>query len=174
MRRAQTQSHNEDALGARTINGQPEYAVLEEVRLILQRRGVGYVEAAGGTLHIQYGSAEARIGFRRAADATIVTVSSVVLDHVQVEGDTELRLLRSLNDRNRRLPFGKFFLDLESGELVIEYEILGDELDEPELMTALVAVASLADDHDDLIQEEFETGRRAAERHGWDEVSRPF
>lgn len=156
------------------IDRSAEQPVIDQVRLILQARTIRYEETRQNKLAIQYGSAETEIGFRRAGDATIVTLSSVVLDEVELDPDRELQLLRSLNDRNRRLPIGKFFLDVESGELVVEYEILGDELDEPELMTALVAVASLADDHDDLLQEEFETGRRASERYGREDVMRSF
>lgn len=151
-----------------------EQPAIEQVRLILQARGIRYEENRGNSLTIQYGSAEAQIGFRRTGDATVIALSSIVLDEVVLDSDRELHLLRSLNDRNRRLPFGKFFLDGERGELVVEYEILGEDLSEVELMTALVAVASLADDHDDLIQDEFDTGRRASERHGRGEVARSF
>jgi hypothetical protein len=137
---------------------------------MLQAKGIQYRTEGDGSLRIDYGSAEVILGFRWSAGETVITVSAVVLDHISVDADAELRMLRSLNDRNRTMPFGKFFLDQNEGAIRVEYEILGDHLQEPELMSALVAVASLADEHDDVMQKEFGAGRRAAERLGRAEV----
>ena len=144
------------------------------MRLILQGRGIAYTMTPSQELKIDYGSAEAVVGFRASAGETVIIASALVLDELHLDDALEFRMLRSLNDRNRTLPFGKFVLDREAGEVRVEYEILGDHLQDPEFMTALGAVAGLADDHDDLLQREFGTGRRAADRHGRTDAARTF
>jgi Putative bacterial sensory transduction regulator len=69
-----------------------------------------------------------------------------------------------LNERNRTLPYGKFFFDPAAGEIHVEYELLGDDLQESEIINALTTVARLADDHDDVLVGELGHGRRAADR----------
>jgi Putative bacterial sensory transduction regulator len=142
--------------------------VAEQVRLTLQRRGVRFEEPANGRFRIQHGSADVDVEVRSSAGATVIKTSALVLDAMDADSETELRVLRSLNDRNRALPYGKFWFDAEKGEVAVEYDMLGDHLQDPELMTALVSIAGLADDHDDLLQEELGTGRRAADRAGRD------
>lgn len=151
-----------------------DHAVVEQVRLILQARGIEYHVSPSHEIHIDYGSARVEVAFRSAAGETIIRVLALVLDELEIDDEVEFRILRSLNDRNRTLPFGKFVLDRERAEVQVEYEILGDHLQDPEFMTALTAVAGLADDHDDLLQSEFGTGRRAADRHGRGEAVRIF
>ena len=83
---------------------------------------------------------------------------------VSLTDEEEFRLLRSLNERNRTLPYGKFFFDAAAGEIHVEYELLGDELQDAEFVNALTTVARLADDHDDVLMDEVGHGRRAADR----------
>jgi hypothetical protein len=140
-------------------------STLDLARLALQAHGVAYEIETGDRLAIDYGSARLTIVVRRVGDSTVMRVSACVVDAVSVSGEAELRLLRSLNERNRTLPYGKFFLDAATGEIHVEYELLGDDLQESELMNALTTVARLADDHDDVLVGELGHGRRAADRH---------
>lgn len=148
--------------------------VLDQVRLILQERGVEYELDTDAELRIAYGSAHVGLRVRDFQGATVIVVKSRVLTEVPVEGESECFVLRSLNDRNRSLPFGKFYLDAAAREVIAEYEIVGDHLQDAELMNAVVSVARMADDHDDLMQEEFRGGRRAVDRAGEDEAAQPF
>ena len=84
-------------------------------------------------------------------------ISACVLDEVDLATRTSSALLRSLNERNRSLPYGKFFFDRPRGEIQVEYELLGDHLQDAEFMNALTTVAELADDHDDLLKQELAT-----------------
>lgn len=158
----------------KTLSEAEQHHVVDQVRLILQSRGIQYEVLPEGVLKIDYGSAETIISFRWSAGETVILVSSRVLEDLSIDDALEFRILRSLNDRNRTLPFGKFMLDRESASVSVEYEILGDHLQDPEFMTALSAVAVLADDHDDLLQQEFGTGRKAAERRGRPDAIRSF
>ncbi len=56
-------------------------------------------------------------------------------------------------------------LDEEHGAILVEYDLLGDHLQEDELMTALATIARLADRQDDVLQLRF-GGARAFEREG--------
>jgi hypothetical protein len=139
-------------------------ATIELARLALQAHGIGYEIEAGDRLMVDYGSARLRIVVRRTAESSVMHISACVLDAIALSDDDELRLLRSLNERNRSLPYGKFFLDPPAGEIHVEYELLGDHLQDAEFMNALTTVARLADDHDDILMGELGQGRRGAER----------
>ena len=139
-------------------------STIELARLNLQSHGLAYELEADDRLGIDYGSARLTVVVRRTGESSVMHVSACVLDAIAVSGDEELRLLRSLNERNRTLPYGKFFLDLAAGEIHVEYELLGDYMQDEEFMNALTTVARLADDHDDVLKAELGHGRRGADR----------
>jgi len=139
-------------------------ATIELARLALQAHGLGYEIEADDRLGIDYGSARLTIVVRRTVESSVLHVSACVLDGVRVSDDGEFRLLRSLNERNRMLPYGKFFFDRTAGEIHVEYEVLGDDLQDSEFMNALTTVARIADDHDDILRGEVGHGRRAVDR----------
>jgi hypothetical protein len=141
-------------------------ATFEQVRLALQARGFEYVVDADDRLTIDYGSARISTVVKAVGDSAVVRVDACVLDGVRPDVVDELHVLRSLNERNRAAPYGKFSYDAERSEIVVEYELLGDHLQDPEFLNALTTVAQLADDHDDLLQRELGIGRRAADRGG--------
>ncbi len=93
-----------------------------------------------------------------------MVITACILDHVQLDDESEFKLLRGLNERNRVVPYGKFFFDGLRGEIHVEYELLGDHLQDEEFLYALTTVAELADDHDDSLQQELKTGRRGIDR----------
>jgi Putative bacterial sensory transduction regulator len=139
-------------------------SAVELARLSLQSREIDYEIAAEDRLSVDYGSARLVILVRATGESAVMRVSACVLDEVRVSDEEEFRLLRSLNERNRILPYGKFFFDGASGEVHVEYELLGDDLQESEFVNALRMVARLADDNDDVLLAELGHGRRAADR----------
>lgn len=139
-------------------------AAIDLARLALQAHELAYEVEADGRLAVDYGSARLTIGVRPTGDSAVMRVSACVLDEVTVSGDSELLLLRSLNERNRSLPYGKFFYDGGARSIYVEYELLGDDLQDSEFSNALTTVARLADDHDDVLMAELGQGRRAADR----------
>jgi hypothetical protein len=139
-------------------------AAIDLARLALQSHEIAYEVEAGDRLAIDYGSARLRILVRRSGESAVMHVSACVLDEISVDEESELRLLRSLNERNRTLHYGKFFFDHGTREVHVEYELLGDDLQDSEFMNALTTIAQLADDHDDLLMGELGHGRRATDR----------
>lgn len=63
---------------------------------------------------------------------------------------------------NFRLTFGHFAYDAETQRVWFIHNLLGDFLDEDELVTAVQMVAQQADEHDDVIRDVF-GGRRFIE-----------
>jgi len=133
-------------------------------RLTLQSHGIAYDVETDDRLAIDYGSARATILVRQTGESSVFRMSACVLDEVFVDGEEELLLLRSLNERNRTLSYGKFFYHPTAGEIHVEYEILADDVQDSEFMNALTSVTQLADDHDDVLRGELGRGRRAAHR----------
>src|SRR3954468_2704944 len=123
---------------------------MDLARLAVQAHEIEYEIEADDRLAVAYGSARLTIIVRRAVESTVMRVSACVLDELSVEDELELRLLRSLNERNRTLPYGKFFCDQRGGQIIGEYELLGGHLQDFEFMNALTTFCRLADDHDDL------------------------
>jgi hypothetical protein len=56
---------------------------------------------------------------------------------------------------NARVAFGKFSYYEDTAVLAVEYELLGDSLDAPELYSGINVVGSLADEWDEQLQEDF-------------------
>ena len=144
-------------------------STIELARLALQAHGIAYELAADDRLEVDYGSARLSIIVRRTVESSVVHISACVLDAIELSAEDEFRVLRSLNERNRSLPYGKFFFDSTTGEIQVEYELLGDHMQDAEFMNALTTVAKVADDHDDILMAELGQGRRAADR----KTSRP-
>jgi hypothetical protein len=141
-------------------------SLVEEVRLIFQRRGISYGALAADELIVHHGSADVVVSFSSSGGRSVISVSADVLSHCEIAPHEQLRALRSLNDRNRSLSFGKFLLNMEAGTIALRYELLADSLQDEELLNALASVARAADDHDDVLQAELGTGLRASDRSG--------
>jgi type III secretion system-like peptide-binding chaperone len=137
----------------------------DRARLVLQERGLPYEAVGDDRLDVGYGSAVLAISVKTMGASTVMLITACVLDHVELQDDeAEFSLLRSLNERNRVVPYGKFFFDRARGEIHVEYELLGDHLQDEEFLNALTTVAELADKHDDSLQHELAGGRRGSER----------
>ncbi len=49
----------------------------------------------------------------RTGESSVMHISACVLDEIELSDEDEFRVLRSLNERNRSLPYGKFFFDAD-------------------------------------------------------------
>src|SRR5688500_12938045 len=102
---------------------------IDQARLVLQERGLAYESVGHDRLEVGYGSAGLVIAVKAMGDSTVMLITACVLDHVELENDeAEFALLRGLNERNRVVPYGKFFFDRPRSEIHVEYELLGDHL----------------------------------------------
>ena len=127
-------------------------------------RGIRFERREDAALRIPHGSAEVLVDFDDLAGGTVIRVSALVLDELDLAPEDEPSALRALNDRNRSVRFAKFMLDAGATSVRLEYDLLGDYLQPEELINAVTAVAQMADDHDELLREELGGGRRAADR----------
>jgi hypothetical protein len=98
--------------------------------------------------------------FRNYNESVVVSVRAFVLEEIDVSGDREQRIYERLNDLNGESFFGKLYLQ-EPGTIVLEYDLLGDELDSKELLHAVSTISGMADGLDDSLSAEFGTGVRA-------------
>lgn len=71
----------------------------------------------------------------------------VAVDCRSITGELALRLA----EKNSELVFGKFSIDRSRRMILFEHALLGDSLDPPELLQALIAVAATADQHDEEV-----------------------
>lgn len=133
--------------------------VQQQVRAILETNSLPWTESTSGALYLRFASASVVIDFAKWGEQTLIEISSHLLTNV--EGGTK-RILLALNDLNKVSNFGRWIYFVETRTISVEYDLLGDHLQENELMTGLAALARLADRHDDLLKKEF-GGTRAFE-----------
>jgi len=117
-------------------------------------------EMAGGYQVTQDGSYSLRHGTTRlvikpagmeGTERTMVNIFAFVTINVNVTND----LFKYLNDINKEINFGKFFV-LDDQKLVIcQHSLVGGTLDKDELIVGIAAVALLADKYDEKIVEKF-------------------
>lgn len=127
---------------------------------ILDSNGLTWTEG-DGYYSLRFASAQLNLGFSTLGEQTIVTLRAPVLREVQIESGADA-ILRALNRLNCESHFGKWALYEEERVIGLEYDLLGDHLQENELMTALTMLARLADQQDDVLQQQF-GGSRAFE-----------
>lgn len=133
--------------------------VKQQVRSILEANSLPWTESSSGALYLRFASAAVAIEFAKWGEQALIEISSHVL--TDVEGGTK-RILLAVNELNKASNFGRWIYYIETRTISVEYDMLGDHLQEDELMTGLAAVARLADRHDDLLKQEF-GGSRAFE-----------
>ena len=64
------------------------------------------------------------------------------------------------NSLNQDQMFGRWVYYPDEGNIVIEHELVGEDLDPSEIIGTLVTVAHSADRWDDVIQEDLGAGKR--------------
>jgi type III secretion system-like peptide-binding chaperone len=84
-------------------------------------------------------------------ESTAVRLSSPVLSDVDLSPDLALELLRLTAEQ----PFGRYSYAPARREVWFEHAILGDDLDQIELESAIDVVAATADGHDDALAAQF-------------------
>lgn len=134
--------------------------VHRNVAAILDHNGLPHSPEDEG-FAVRFSSALLHVGLSRIGAQVIITLRAPVLREVPHQRRAEL--LDVLNGLNRETHFGKWaFYDGER-LVALEYDLLGDYLQEDELMTAIAALARVADQQDDLLQQRF-GGHRAYEQ----------
>jgi Putative bacterial sensory transduction regulator len=115
-------------------------------------------DAEDGHFYVTYGSTvlEVSVDPYGPEDAAVL-ISSYCVQGVHVEET----LLRGLLETNHQLPFGAF--SLVGDDIFFSHALFGSALDRPNLLGALAAVATLADDYDDRIAARF-GGQTALDR----------
>lgn len=112
-----------------------------------------------GVYAIRFASAIVGIHLAPWGEQVLIQLRAHVLTEPESPPD---RIVQRMNALNRETLFGRWVWYEEDRLIVLEYDLLGDHLQEPELMTALASVARLADRHDDLLKSQF-GGRRATD-----------
>lgn len=128
-------------------------AVRRQVLAILESNGLGWSETDDGYA-MRFSSALLLLGFTAVGHQTVITLRAPVLRNLPLASGSTTLLAR-LNELNCASHFGKWAFYGADSIVVLEYDLLGDHLQENELMTALTTLARLADQQDDLLQGEF-------------------
>lgn len=128
-------------------------AIKRQVRAILESNGLRWSEEDGGYT-LRFASAALLLGFASVGQQTVIALRAPVLRDVPIASGSN-GLLARLNELNCESHFGKWAFYGNERLVVLEYDLLGDHLQENELMTALTTLARLADQQDDLLQREF-------------------
>ncbi len=123
--------------------------VLRQVAAILEGNGLRATDRDDG-FSLRFSSAIVHLTLGMLGKQVLIQLRSNVISDLPC-GDTE-RVLAELNQLNCAGFFGKWVYYVEERLVALEYDLLGDHLQEEELMTALATVARLADRHDDILQ----------------------
>jgi hypothetical protein len=124
--------------------------VYSQVAAILEASSLTWTETSAGGIFIRFSSAGVSIELVGWGAQTLIQISSNVLSGVQAAVES---VLREVNQLNTISQFGRWVYYAEAGTISVEYDLLGDHLQENELMTGLAALARLADHHDDQLQQ---------------------
>jgi T3SS (YopN, CesT) and YbjN peptide-binding chaperone 1 len=127
--------------------------VRQQSLAILENNGLTWSQA-GEDYSLRFASAQLLLGFTALGAQTLITLRAPVLHNVLLAGNTAA-IHATLNELNCASHFGKWALYENENLIALEYDLLGDHLQEDELMTALTALARLADQQDDLLQQKF-------------------
>jgi Putative bacterial sensory transduction regulator len=127
---------------------------------ILDSNGLSWTQR-GSDYSLRFSSAQLNIGLASIGEQNLLTLRAPVLREVPIESQSDA-ILAALNCLNCESHFGKWALYEAERVIALEYDLLGDHLQENELMTALATLARLADQQDDLLQQQF-GGLRAFE-----------
>jgi T3SS (YopN, CesT) and YbjN peptide-binding chaperone 1 len=136
--------------------------IRQQVKAILESNGFRFSERDDEYL-LRFSSALVSVGFGAIGTQALITLRAPILRDIALDPARSDQVLRELNARNQESHFAKWVLYEESGLVALEYDLLGDHLQDEELMTALATLARLADHQDDLLQQKF-GGARAFEQ----------
>ncbi|CAM3359117.1 hypothetical protein MYCO108962_16465 [Mycobacterium colombiense] len=123
--------------------------VYRQITAILEANSLTWTETPSGSIHLRFASAGVTIQLLDRGSQTLIEISSDVLVGVDA---TNACILQEVNALNMTSNFCRWVYYEESKTISVEYVLLGDHLQENELMTGLAALARRADYHDDLLQ----------------------
>ena len=140
----------------------PDERVIQQVSGILGMNNVKFqVDDSKQALMAGFGSSAILVSFVDYHESTLVSLRAIVLTQVDSGDEHREKILEALNERNKSAFFGTFYLVPEEGSIVVDHHLFGDELQEPELMHALMALANAADTGDDELRQAIGSGVRA-------------
>lgn len=135
------------------------HQVYRQICAILEANSLDWTQTSNDDIFLRFASAGVTIELVDWGAQTLIQIGSNVLGAVE---QPRKRVLREVNRLNTLAHFGRWVYYEDTATVALEYDLLGDHLQENELMTALAAIARLADYHDDQLQREL-GGQRAFE-----------
>jgi hypothetical protein len=126
-----------------------QLAVRKQITAILEANSLSWTTTPAGAMYLRFSSAGVSIDVTAWGSQTLIQISSNVLS--AIEAPTK-RVLKEVNRLNEQSQYGRWVFYKKSRTIAVEYDLLGDHLQEDELMTALAALARAADYHDDQLQ----------------------
>ena len=123
--------------------------VRKQIAAILEANSLSWAETATGGMHLRFSSAGVTIELREWGTQTVIQISADVLTEIDAIGRVACRDVNRLNAESH---FCRWVYYSDTKTIAVEYDLLGDHLQENELMTCLAALARAADYHDDHLQ----------------------
>jgi hypothetical protein len=127
-------------------------SILRQVRAILEANELAASDTATGVA-LRFDSAIVSIAVSEFGSQRLIQIRANVLSAVPKENAG--LILHEINRLNCESVFGKWSFYPNERVVALEYDLLGDFLQEAELMTALQMTARLADHYDDQLQQRF-------------------
>jgi hypothetical protein len=130
-----------------------------QVADILNRAQVSFTTSEDGSNYgVVRGSAAVLISFNEAVGVPVVSLGSPVLMDVPL-GDNYWNALAKINDLNAKSYFAKFILHRDeggqTGTVRLEHDLLGGQLQDEEFLNTLDLFSQMADNADDVLQNQF-------------------
>jgi hypothetical protein len=123
--------------------------VYQQVAAILETNSLDWTKTDNGGMYLRFASAGVLIELSDWGAQTLIEIQSKVLTELDAPSK---RVLKAVNRLNMKSRFGRWVYYKHLRTIAVEYALLGDHLQEDELMTALAALARKADHHDDRLQ----------------------
>jgi hypothetical protein len=129
-----------------------------QIGAILESNGLPWA-IEESQFNLRFASAVVHLSLQSWGTQTLIHLHSNVLRDVSSDLHS---VLQKVNALNSDVTFGRWVYYAADRLLTLEHELLGDHLQEAELMTALASLARNADRYDDLLQADL-GGTRATE-----------
>lgn len=123
--------------------------VRKQIAAILEANSLAWTSGPNNGIYLRFSSAGVAIEVGHWGSQTLIQIRSSVLSKVEA---TTKRVLKEVNRLNEESQYGRWVYYRKPRMIAVEYDLLGDHLQENELMTSLAALARAADYHDDLLQ----------------------
>lgn len=132
--------------------------VIEQVAGILHRNGIEFdTRADGNEYRILLDSSATFVSFSRFGERTMISFYSPVLQEIDEDGRIA-EICELMNELNAASRFGRFVYYPELRAIALEYDLLGDDMQEVELMNAVGLVSETANAQDEELKLVLGTG----------------